>query len=158
MAKKEVNTDLWVHSLLNEAGINLTAQGCDIQEINEALKTASKSGTGNVGYPEFCGKVKDFLIVIEDKAALDKHICKDTKNLISQEVKDIKDYAVNGALFYGLHLAQRTSLHKVFAFGVSGNEKRHRITPIFINERGDYMELQDVETFISFNETNIDEY
>ncbi len=158
MAKKEVNTDLWVHGLLNEAGINLTAQGCDILEIDEALKTASKSGTGNVGYPEFCGKVKDFLIVIEDKAALDKHICRDTKNLISQEVKAIKDYAVNGALFYGLHLAQRTSLHKVFAFGVSGNEKRHRITPIFINERGDYMELQDVETFISFNETNIDEY
>ena len=74
MAKKEVNTDLWVHGLLNEAGINLTAQGCDILEIDEALKTASKSGTGNVGYPEFCGVVKDFLIVIEDKATLDKQL------------------------------------------------------------------------------------
>lgn len=158
MAKKEVNTDLWVHGLLNEAGINLTAQGCDIQEINEALKTASKSGTGNVGYPEFCGVVKDFLIVIEDKATLDKHLHKDEKGLISQEVKAVKEFAVNGALFYGLHLAQRTSYNKVFAFGVSGNAKRHRITPVFINERGDYQELQDLETFISFNENNIDEY
>ena len=158
MAKKEVKTDLWVYELLNEADIHLTPQGCDILEINEALKTASKSGTGNVGYPEYCGVVKDFIIVIEDKAAIEKHLCRDSKNLISQEVKAVKDYAVNGALFYGLHLAQNTSYHKVLAFGVSGNTKRHKITPLFINERGDYQELQDVETFISFNESNIDEF
>ena len=158
MAKKEVKTDLWVYELLREAGITLTPQGCDIKEIDDALKTASKSGTGNVGYPEYCGVVKDFIIVIEDKASLDKHISKDTKDLISQETKAVKDYAVNGALFYGLHLAQHTTYHKVLAFGVSGNAKRHRITPIFINERGDYQELQDVETFISFNEDNIEEF
>ena len=69
MAKKEVKTDLWVYDLLSEAGISLTPQGCDIKEIDEALKTASKSGTGNVGYPEYCGVVKDFIIVIEDKAS-----------------------------------------------------------------------------------------
>ena len=159
MAKKEVKTDLWVYELLNEADIHLTPQGCDILEINEALKTASKSGTGNVGYPDYCGVVKDdFIIVIEDKPSLEKHLCRDSKNLISQEVKAVKDYAVNGALFYGLHLAQNTSYHKVLAFGVSGNAKIHKITPIFINERGDYQELQDVETFISFNESNIDEF
>ena len=66
MAKKEVKTDLWVYELLNEADIHLTPQGCDILEINESLKTASKSGTGNVGYPEYCGVVKDFIIVIEN--------------------------------------------------------------------------------------------
>lgn len=158
MAKKEVKTDLWVYELLNEADIHLTPQGCDILEINEALKTASKSRTGNVGYPEYCGVVKDFIIVIENKAALEKHLHRDSKNLISQEVKAVKNYAVNGALFYGLHLAQNTSYHKLFAFGVSGNAKRHKITPVFINERGDYQELQDVETFISFNEDNIDEF
>ncbi len=158
MAKKEAETDLLVYKLLNEADIHLTPQGCGILEINEALKTASKSGTGNVGYPEYCGVVKDFAIVIEDKAALEKHICRDSKNLISQEIKAVKDYAVNGALFYGLHLAQNTSYRKVLAFGVSGNAKRHKITPIFINERGDYQELHEVETFISFNERNIDEF
>ena len=47
---------------------------------------------------------------------------------------------------------------KIIAFGVSGNEKRHRITPIFINERGDFKELEDVETFTLFNKKNIDEY
>lgn len=158
MAKKEIKTDLWVYELLKEAKIHLTPQGCDIKEVNDALKTASKSKTGNAGYPEYCGVVKDYLLVIEDKATLDMHISRDTKSLISQEVKAVKDYAVNGALFYGLHLAQHTSYHKIFAFGVSGNAKRHQISPIFINERGDYTELEDVETFISFSETNIDEF
>lgn len=158
MAKKEVKTDLWVYELLCEAGISLTPQGCDIKEIDEALRTASKSGTGHAGYPEYCGTVKDFILVIEDKATLDRHICRDAKGLVSQEIKAVKDYAVNGALFYGLHLAQHTSYHKVLAFGVSGSPKRHTISPIFINERGDWQELQEVETFISFNEDNIDEY
>lgn len=158
MAKKEIKTDFWVYGLLQEAGLDLTPQGCDIKEIDEALKTASKAQTGNVGYPEYCGIVKDFLLVIEDKAILEKHIVRNDKKLIAQDVKSVKDYAVNGALFYGLHLAAHTSFHKVLAFGVSGNEKRHRITPIFINERGDYQELSDVETFISFNENNIDEF
>lgn len=158
MAKKEIKTDLWVHGLLQDAGLDLTPQGCDIKEINEALKTASKAQTGNAGYPEYCGAVKDFLLVIEDKATLDKHRIRDEKGLIMQDVKSVQDYAVNGALFYGMHLAANTSYHKVLAFGVSGNEKRHRITPVFINERGDYQELSDVETFISFNENNIDEF
>lgn len=94
MAKKEIKTDFWVHGLLQEAGLDLTPQGCDIKEINEALKTASKAQTGNAGYPEYCGVVKDFLLVIEDKAALDKHLIKDEKGLVMQDVKSVQDYAV----------------------------------------------------------------
>lgn len=141
-----------------EANIHLTPQGCDIKEIDEALRTASKSKTGNAGYPEYCGVVKDFILVIEDKASLDKHLYKDEKGLIAQDVKAVRNYAVNGALFYARHLAVKTSYNKVLAIGVSGNEKHHRITPVFVNERDDYQELSDVETFISFNEGNIDEF
>lgn len=158
MAKKEAKTDLWVYELLQEANIKLTPQGCDIKEINEALKTASKSNTGNAGYPEYCGVVKDFILVIEDKASLDKHLYKDEKGIIAQDVKAVKNYAVNGGLFYARHLATKTSYNKVLAIGVSGNEKHHRITPIFVNERDDYQVLSDVETFISFSKNNIDEY
>lgn len=158
MAKKEAKTDLWVYELLQEANIKLTPQGCDIKEINEALKTASKSNTGNAGYPEYCGVVKDFILVIEDKASLDKHLYKDEKGIIAQDVKAVKNYAVNGALFYARHLATKTSYNKVLTIGVSGNEKHHRITPIFVNERDDYQVLSDVETFISFSKNNIDEY
>lgn len=40
--KKRSKTDLWVYDLLKQADIQLDAQGSDIKEINEALKTASK--------------------------------------------------------------------------------------------------------------------
>ncbi|KGQ42376.1 class I SAM-dependent DNA methyltransferase [Gallibacterium anatis] len=158
MAKKEIKTDLWVHSQLTEAGLNLSAQGSEIKEIDDALKTASKSRTGNVGYPEFCGVVKDFLIVIEDKADIAKHSKKDDSGLIAQDTASIKDYAVNGALHYGLHLAKHTSYKKIIAIGVSGDEKRHQITPLFINECGEYKELENLETFTLFSVDNIDEY
>ena len=158
MAKKEAVTDLWVYDLLKEAKLNLTPQGSTIIEIDEALKTASKSGTGKVGFPEYCGIVKDFLLVIENKANLSKHIKRNDKDIIDTETKSVKDYAVNGALFYGKHLALNTSYNKILAFGISGDEKKHRITPIFIDERGGYKELDDVETFTLFSEKNIDTY
>ena len=158
MAKKEVATDLWVHDLLKEAEIELDAQGSTIKEIDEALKTASKRGTGKVGFPEYVGVVKDFLLVIEDKASLQNHIKRNNDKLISLETKDVTDYAVNGAYFYAKHLSQNTNYKKIFAFGISGTEKKHKITPLFINDRGDLFELEDVESFISFNEKNIDEY
>lgn len=159
MAKKEVKTDLWVYDLLKDAGIStLEPQGSTIKEINNALKTASKKGTGKVGFPEYVGPVKDYLLVIEDKAALAQHIYKDDKGLISADPKIVQNYAVNGALFYANILAAQTTYKKVIAFGVSGNEKRHRISPIFVDGTEYYRELPDVESFIIFNETNIDEY
>lgn len=158
MAKKEVKTDLWVYELLKEAKIDLDPQGSSIKEIDEALKTASKKGTGNSGFPEYCGMVKDFLLVIEDKADVAYHINKNENDLICQTANSSQNYAVNGALHYGLHLAKNTSYNKVIAFGVSGDEKRHKISPLFIDERGNYKELEDVETFMLFSESNIDEY
>ena len=158
MSKKEINTDLWVNELLKEAKINLTAQGCNVLEIDNALKTASKSGTGNVGYPEFCGVIKDYVIVIEDKAEIKNHIKRDEEENISKEQKDIKDYAVNGALFYAQHIIKNSTYKKAIAIGVSGNEKRHRISPVYVDETEYYRELEDVESFISFSESNIEEY
>jgi restriction enzyme bgcI subunit alpha len=158
MAKKEIKTDLWVYDLLKEAELDLCPQGSDIAELDKALKTASKAQTGKAGYPEYCGVVKDFVIVVEDKADTADHIKRDDNNLICQTTTSVKDFAVNGALHYGIHLAKNTSYKKIIAIGVSGNEKRHKISPLFIDERGGYKELEDVETFTLFNEKNIGEY
>lgn len=157
MAKKEVKTDLWVRDLLNEADIELEPQGSSIKELDKALKTASKSGSGKVGFPEYIGIVKDFIIVIEDKADLSKHKKLDG-SVICMETQAVKDYAVNGALFYAQHLVKNTTYKKVLAFGISGNEKRHIISPLFVDDTEYYRELPEVESFISFNEKNILEY
>lgn len=157
MAKREAKTDLWVYDLLKQAEISLEPQGSSIKEINDALKTASKKGTGHIGFPEYVGVIKDYLIVVEDKANVNNHV-KRNNGIITQDYKDIANYALNGALFYGRHLAQNTTYKKIIAFGISGNEKKHKISPIYIDETEFYRELPEVESFISFNSDNIDEY
>lgn len=158
MGKKEAKTDLWVYDLLKEAGIKLDPQGCSIKEIDKALKTASKKGTGKVGFPEYVGVVKDFILVIENKSDLSKHVKYDNNDLISTDTRAVTGYAVNGAYFYGKHLVNNTHYKKIIAFGVSGNEKHHKITPLFINEREYCKVMPDVESFYIFNKENIDEW
>lgn len=160
MAKKEKNTDLWVWEFLQNVKIEkyFSAQGSDILEIQNALKTASKRKTKNAGYPEYVGVIKDFLIVIEDKADIKNHIKLDENELISEDEKSTTNYAVNGALFYAKHLAQNTNYKKIIALGISGTEQIHKITPLFINERCEYKILDDLETFTNFSESNIEDY
>lgn len=158
MAKKEIRTDLWVYDLLKDANIKIDPQGCNIKEIDEALKTASKRGTGNSGYPEYCGIVKDFVIVIEDKSSTDKQAKYDDNGLLDMNISSITDYALNGAYFYAKHILENTNYKKAIAFGISGDEKHHVIKPIYLDGREYFMNLPEVESFISFNENNIDEY
>lgn len=158
MAKKEVRTDLWVAEQLKESGIDFDPQGSTVKGLDEALKTASKRGTGNVGFPEYTAVIGDFVLVIEDKSNLDKHIKLDDNDVIASDTKALTDYAVNGAWFYAKHIAENSDFHEVFAVGVSGDEKHHRITPLFVNDREGYKQLDDLESFISFSPDNIREY
>lgn len=160
MARNEVKTDSWVRDLLKVANIPFAEQGGGTKELDEAFKTASKALSGKAGYPDFCAVVKDFVFVFENKADIDKHCKLDSKNCIDLENADsVKNYAVNGAIHYGKHLAKHTNYKKIIAIAVSGNEKRHKITPYFINENGFVTkDLKDLEDFIVFNEYNIEEY
>ncbi len=162
MAKKEATTDLWVHDLLVSANIYADAQGSTNKEIEDALKSASKKGTGKIGRPEYVAVVKDYVIVIEDKKDLSNHMKYDENGLIANDSDSCGKYAVNGAVHYAKHIAKNTSFKKIFAIGVSGDEKRHKITPIFIDDTEYYRDknngLDDLESFISLNEDNIDDY
>ena len=152
----ERKTDFFIGGLLDNVKIKYTPNGSDIKEIGDALKTASKRGNGKTGYPEFTAKVKDFIIIVEDKAELDKQALYDGEKL-SEGTKAVCDYAENGALHYARHIAQNTSFKKIFAFGCSGDEKHHKIRPIFTD--GDsYKLLSEVENFENFNAENIDRY
>lgn len=158
MAKKEVKIDLWVANQLDKCGIQFTPQGSEVKEINEALSTASKRGTGNAGYPEYVAVVNDFVIVIEDKADLSKHEKLTDTAILETTTKAVMDYALNGAYFYAKHIAQNSPFKKVFAIGVSGDSKHHKITPLYVDDREGYIELEDVESFTMFNNQNIHEY
>ena len=158
MAKKEIRTDLWVAKQLDDCCIQFDAQGSNIKELDEALKSASKRGTGNAGYPEYTAVIGDFVLVIEDKANINKQIKLTDTGIIDTSTKAVTDYAVNGAYFYAKHIAQNSSFKKVFAVGVSGDAKHHVITPLWVDDREGYKLLEDLESFTWFSEQNIAEY
>lgn len=158
MAKKEVKTDLWVASQLIENKIKFDAQGSNVKEIDSALKSASKRGTGKAGFPEYTAVIGDFVLVIEDKANIDKQLKLTDAGIIDTAQKAVTDYAVNGAYFYAKHIAQNSPFHKVFAVGVSGDAKHHIITPLWVDDREGYKLLPDIESFVWFSPQNIKEY
>lgn len=153
---KERNIDLYVARLLDDIGIPYKAEESGIIEIDKALKSASKRGTGKVGFPEYVAKSKDFIIVIENKSDESKHISLHGDE-ISQNTDDVINYAVNGAVHYGLHIAKNTSFKKIISLGISGNDKKHTIEPVFINDEA-LIRLPVIETLENLSEKNIDEY
>jgi type I restriction-modification system DNA methylase subunit len=158
MAKKEANFDLYIHGLLKDAGIDATAQGSNVVEINNALKTATKKLTGKAaGYPEYTAIVCDFVILIEDKPDRSMLVLRDESDEIILEPLAVAGYAMNGALHYAKHIIANTPYKRVFAFGNAGDSKHHIIQPIFVDESG-YKELPEIETFENFSENNIEEY
>ena len=155
----ERKTDILISKLLEIAKIKYTPNGSDIKEIQTALKTASKKGTGKSGFPEFVAISKEFILVIENKAELDKQVLySDEDNLIiSTETKAVTNFAENGALHYAKEIIAKTNFKKIFAFGCSGDEKHHTIRPIFVEQSG-YKLLEKVENFENFTTKNIEKY
>ena len=100
--------------------------------------------------------LKDAEIELDPQGSSIKEI--EDCSVISLETNAVVDYAMNGALFYAKHLAKNTTYKKIIAVGVSGDKKKHKISPIYVDDTDYYRELPDVESFISFNEKNIDEY
>ncbi|ECT4084281.1 TPA: hypothetical protein R2P05_000246 [Campylobacter jejuni] len=74
--------------------------------------------------------------------------------------KDIENYALNGALWYAKQIIKNQNTYKkVFAIAVSGDSKKHKITPLFVDNGALIKEpLEDIETFMLLNEKNIEEY
>lgn len=159
MSKNERATDFFIGNLLKEANINFTPNGSNIKEIQDALKTASKKGTNNAGFPEFTAVSGEFVLVVEDKASLDSqasYICED-KNILATDTRSIMNYAENGALHYARQVIEKTSFKKIFAFGCSGDEKHHIIHPIYVDENK-YQILERVENFENFSPDNINQF
>ncbi|MFW0119462.1 HsdM family class I SAM-dependent methyltransferase [Rothia sp. P5764] len=154
---REKNTDLFVSKLLSDADINHSAEVSGIKDVDKALKTASKRGTGKIGSPEFLALQGDFLLVIEDKRDTDHHISQGPDGQLLMDTKSLTDYAVNGAVHYAQHIAKNSSFKKIFAIGVSGDSKHHIIQPAFCD--GNQVKLlEPIETFINFNTDNIEAY
>lgn len=162
MPRQEGKTDIFVNDLLRKSGISLSSQDADINiDLRDALQTASKNGTGNVGYPDYCGIVNGYVFVIEDKASVYDHAKyldnEETELDMSQQA--IKKYALNGAVHYAIKIMASAPYEQLFGFGVSGNADGYRITPFFLRSRETKpMILEPVNDFNSFSHDNIGTY
>jgi len=150
-------TDQFVRKNLDSLNLKYDEQGTSIKEVKEALKNGSKTGKGGVGKPEFVLQVKDFLIVIEDKKDNDKNIKWTDEKEISLETKAKTDYATNGAVHYAKHIAENSSFKKIFAIGITGDEKHHIIQPVYVTDQ-EIIILDELETLENFKEENIEGY
>lgn len=155
----ERKTDFFIGNLLHSINVEFTPNGSDIKEVEDALRSASKKGSGHAGFPEFTGKSQGFLLVVEDKEDTSKQAkySDEAATMLSSDPKSTASYAENGALHYAQHIIKMTTYKKIFAFGCSGNEKHHRIRPIFVDENG-YKLLHEVDNFENFSPDNIDKY
>lgn len=95
MARLEGKTDFWIGHLLEDASIALDYQSSQIKSIDNALHTGSKKLNGKPGYPEYVGTVNDFLLVIEDKSNIDRHVYTDQNVIVTDKANAVMNYALN---------------------------------------------------------------
>ena len=90
--------------------------------LKEALKGRAKTeNKTNFGKPDFSIiRYKQAAVVIENKLGLKKLIA-ETKDGIKFDEKSIKDYAVNGALYYATGMIASGKYHEVIAIGIAGD-------------------------------------
>lgn len=106
-------------------------------EIKKLLASASKSGKGFKGTPDFIIKdnTRDIIFLIECKSDIDKH--QSLENLeeykdVSLSAKSICNYALDGILHYSSYF---TKYYDVVAVAVSGTVlSNSRITSVFIEK------------------------
>ena len=99
----EADLSNFIHNSLSAVEISSDMQSSHVVEIDAALSSASKNLSGGHGYPDHIALVNDFVLVMEDKADRLKLVLRDG-NEILQTADAVKNYALNGALFYALKI------------------------------------------------------
>ena len=105
--RNEADFTNYIQNRLADAEIFADTQSSHVAELDGALRTASKSQTGNAGYPDHIALIDDFVLVMEDKSDRLKLVLRDGGE-ISQTVDATQNYALNGALFYALKILDGT--------------------------------------------------
>lgn len=103
-------------------------QKSEIESVKRLLKSASKTGNGGIGSPEFIvsdSSTPDFILIVECKASVRQHE--------SHDLNSPADYAVDGALHYARFLAKEFN---VIAVGVSGQTKAQQKVSTFLHTKG----------------------
>lgn len=89
------------------------------ESLKGSAKTASKT---NYGQPDFTCEKYDIPVIIENKLSNDKHLAYNSSGIKTDE-KSVRDYAVNGAIYYARNMIASKKYNEVVAIGISGESE-----------------------------------
>ena len=127
--------------------------------MKEALKGSAKTkDKTSFGKPDFHIEKYSVPIVIEDKLGIKHHIA-ENKSGIRMDEKAVREYAVNGAIYYAKNMIASKKYDEVIAIGISGdNEDNVKISVYYVfspsippKEMTDYTTLDFVQNQDSFD-------
>ena len=165
--KLEEHVNDWVKTQFKKLGLNnqtdYYTESAIPDYLKEALKGRAKTeNKTNFGKPDFSlTKYKQAPIIIENKLGVKKLIAQ-TKDGIKFDEKSIKDYAVNGALYYATGMIASGKYHEVIAIGIAGDSDdtiEMKIYYVYGSGEKSY-KLLDTITTLDFleNKTTFDEF
>ncbi|APQ71491.1 N-6 DNA methylase [Clostridium botulinum] len=123
--KLEENVNDWVKSKFYELnlkyGSDFRVESDMSDYLKEALKGRAKTESKtNFGKPDFSLEVYSVPVVIENKLGL-KKLKAETKSGIKFDEKSVKNFAVNGALYYATGMIASNKYTEVIAIGIAGD-------------------------------------
>jgi len=123
----EADVDDYVKETLKSLGLKKIEDFNEKSSMSEYLKMALKGSAKtenktNYGQPDFSIEKYSLPVIIEDKLKNDKHIAL-SKDVIKMDGKSIRDYAVNGAIYYAQNMIASKKYTEVIAIGISGESK-----------------------------------
>ena len=159
----ESDVDDYVKSTLNSLGLVKLKDYNEKQSMSDYMKeslrgSAKTQNKTNFGIPDFtCEKYK-IPIVIEDKLSNDRH--ESISNMgLKMDDNSIRNFAVNGAIYYARNMIASKKYSEVIAIGISGeSEEEIKITVFYIysatlppKRMANYTNLNFIQNQNSFN-------
>lgn len=127
--KLETAVNYWVKGQLENIGLVFNKDFRDESNFSEYMKrslkgSAKTANKTNFGKPDFHIEGYEIPVVIEDKVNLKKLVAQ-TKDGIKNDDDSVKNFAVNGALYYARNMISSGGYKEVVAIGVAGDNEEN---------------------------------
>lgn len=164
--KLEEHINDWVKAKFEKLGLknqkDFYTESAIPEYLKEALKGRAKTeNRTNFGKPDFSLTKYKIPTIIENKLGI-KKLISETKDEIKFDEKSIRDFAVNGALYYATGMIASGKYHEAIAIGISGDCKETiEIKVYYVYGSGEHSyKLLDNITTLDFleNEKTFDEF
>ena len=136
--KLESDVDDYVKSTLESLGlekrVDYNEQSSMSDYMKESLRGSAKTqNKTNFGIPDFSLEKYSIPVVIEDKLSNNKHEASSINTGIKMDDSSIKNYAVNGAVYYAKNMVASKKYDEVIAIGISGeSEEEIKISVFYV--------------------------